>query len=311
MRIRALILGLALAAPALGQELAAAPRGELGVRWWVSSGETKISHNAQVIDPALGNPTSVLVYENLDANALELFGRLNFARDWFLKGSIGVGRINAGAFQDEDFLAGQVKISDTTSAVPDQRIGYGTLDIGYQWVLAGGATTLGVFAGFSQWTETYDAYGATDNLGFIGGNIGRDVLVISNKVRWRALRLGVAGGLALGRARLTFDLAAVPYAEMRNEDSHVLRAQPVGSNPFALGPVPNIIDEGDGWGVQLDAALRYELRPRTHLEIGARFWSMEVRDGTSNFRNIPGGEVPLVDFYTRRAGVTLSVIRTW
>lgn len=310
MRVRALILGLAVCGAALGQEtLAPARGGEFGVRWWASTGETKISHNSQVLDPTLGNPTSVLVYENLDANTFELFGRQNFGRSWFIKGHIGLGRVNAGAFEDEDFLAGQVKFSDTTSSVPDQRINYGVLDVGYQWGRPDGTATWGVFAGFSQWTETYEAYGATNNLG--GAGISRDTLVIINKVRWRALRVGVAGGFALGRARLTLDLAAVPYAEVRNEDSHVLRAQPVGSNPFALGPVPNIIDEGDGWGVQVDAALRYEVMPRTHLEIGARYWHMEVRDGTSDFRNIPGAEAPLVDFYTRRAGLTLGLSRTW
>jgi len=178
-------------------------------------------------------------------------------------------------------------------------------------VLADGAFTLGLFGGFSQWSETYQAFGATDHLGFIGGDIPRDVLVITNKLRWRALRLGVAGEFTLGRARLMLDLALVPYAEMRNEDSHHLRAQPVGSSPFALGPVPNIIDEGEARGVQIDAALRYEIRRRTHLEIGARYWYLEVRDGTSDFRNVPGAEVPLVDFYTRRVGVTLGVLRSW
>lgn len=312
MRIRALIFGLALSGVALGQETRSpAPRGELGARWWLSSGETKISHNSQGFDPTLGNPTSVLVYENLDAYALELFGRVSFGGDWFVKGIVGIGRLNVGVFEDEDFRAGQVKFADTTSSVPAGNIGYGVLDIGYQWTLAEGAIRLGLFGGLSQWTETYEAYGATDNLGTIGGDISRDVLVITNKVRWRALRVGVAGAFVLGRAQLTLELAALPYAEMRNEDSHHLRAQPVGSNPFALGPVPNIIDEGEGWGVQLDAALRYEIRRRTHLELGARFWYVEVGDGTSDFRNVPGAVVPLVDFYSWRAGVTLSVIRTW
>ena len=270
-----------------------------------------MSHNAQGLDPTAGNPTSVLVYDNLDANVLELFGRQNFRNNLFLKGALGVGRINVGSFEDEDFRAGQVKFSDTTSSVTEGRIGYGMIDLGYQWVLREGAVTLGVFGGFSQWTEDYDAFGATDHLGFIGGGISNSVNVISNKVRWRALRVGFAGHFIFGRARLSLDLAAVPYAEFRNEDSHHLRAQPAGSSPGALGPVPNIIDEGDGWGAQLDAELRYEILRRTELGVGLRFWYMEARDGTSDFQHFSNGEFPLVDFHTWRTGVTLSLRHTW
>jgi hypothetical protein len=306
MRVRALILGLALAAPAAAQdEWPLARRGDLGVRWWASSGETKRSHNAQVLDPSLGNPTSVLLYENLDANTLELFGRQSFRTNLFLKGTIGVGQINRGSFDDEDFFAGQVKFSDTTSSVTQGRIGYGTLDLGYQWVLGEGAVALGVFGGFTQWTENVDAYGATDHLGFVGGDISRDVKVISNKVRWRGLRAGVGTEVVFGgRLRLSADVAAVPYAEVRNEDSHHLRAD--------LGPVPNIILEGEGWGVQADAELRYEIRRRTELGVGVRYWHMEINDGTRQVPNLAGfPELPLVELYSTRYGVTLSLRRTW
>ncbi|HYI85889.1 MAG TPA: hypothetical protein VEX61_02230, partial [Burkholderiales bacterium] len=110
-RIQVLVLALALS-PALAvspsvsaQEPWPVPRrGDLGVRYWLSTGETKISHNAQGIDPTLGNPTSVLVYGNLDAHVLEVFGRENFRNNLFLKAAVGVGRINRGFFDDEDYL---------------------------------------------------------------------------------------------------------------------------------------------------------------------------------------------------------------
>lgn len=307
-RIQLLILALALS-PALGisplasaqEPWPASRRGDLGVRYWLSTGETKISHNAQGLDPRLGNPTSVLVYGNLDAHVLEVFGRENFRNNVFLKAAVGVGRINRGFFDDEDYLAGQVKFSDTTSSMRDGRIGYGMIDLGHQWVLREGAISLGVFGGFSQWTEEYDAFGATATVGPI--NIDHSVNVITNKVRWRALRVGFAGQFVFGRARVGLDLAAVPYAKFYNEDSHHLRGD--------LGPVPNIIDSGEGYGVQADAELRYEIARRTELGIGLRYWHLEARDGTSDFRNIPGGETPIVEFYSVRSGVTLSLRRTW
>jgi hypothetical protein len=309
MRIRILIASLMLAASAAAAQegYGGAHRGELGVRYWLSTGETLRSHNAQSANPTLGNPTSVLLYENLDANVIELFGRTRLGGGWFLKGTLGIGNINRGSFDDEDFDANQVKFSDTTSSIPEGRIGYGTIDIGHQWVLGEGRAVLGLFGGFTQWTENMHAYGATDHLGFIGGDIDPGVLVISNKVTWRALRVGFNGELALGsRARLSTDLAFVPYAEVRNEDSHHLR-----TSPTDLGPVPNIILEGEGWGVQLDAELRYEILRRTDLGVGFRYWYMEASDGERRVPNVSFPSVPLVELYSKRAGVTVSLRRIW
>jgi hypothetical protein len=103
----------------------------------------------------------------------------------------------------------------------------------------------------------------------------------------------------------------VPYARFYNEDSHHLRAQPAGSSLFALGPVPNIIDEGEGYGVQADLELRYAILRRTELGVGLRYWHLRAREGTTNFHHFSNGETPIVEFYTVRTGVTLSLRRTW
>jgi hypothetical protein len=300
-----LVLALMLAPATFAQD---AHRGELGVRYWLSTGETLRSHSSQGVDPTLGNPTSVLLYENLDANVFELFGRGELGvAGWFVKGTLGLGQINRGSFDDEDFDADQVKFSDTTSSLTDGRIGYGTIDVGHQWVLRQGGLVLGVFGGFAQWTEHVHAYGATDHIGFIGGDIERGVKVISNKVIWRGLRVGFAGDAALGeRTRLSTDFAFLPYAKVRNEDSHHLR-----TSPADLGPVPNIILEGDGWGVQWDAELRHEIMRRTELSVGYRYWYMESTDGERRVPNVNFPNVPLVELYSKRSGLTLSLRRTW
>jgi hypothetical protein len=86
----------------------------------------------------------------------------------------------------------------------------------------------------------------------------------------------------------------------------------VGSDEFALGPVPNIIDEGEGWGLQWDAELRYEIMRRTELGVGWRLWYLEARKGTTDFANFSSAaEAPIVDFYTWRTGLTISLRRTW
>lgn len=307
MQVPALILACALAGTALAEgPVQSGKRGDLGIRYWLSSGETKTSHNAQPLDPTLGNPTSVLLYESLDANLLELFGRRDFHGRWFLKGILGVGRVNGGSFDDEDFNAGQVKFSDTTSSVNQGRIGYGVLDLGWNvWVLGEGRTTIGAFVGYSQWTEKVDAYGATDHLGFIGGDIPADVKVVTNKVAWKSLRIGLAADVRFAeRSRLALDVALIPYSKVRNEDSHHLRND--------LGPVPNILLEGDGRGVQLDAELSYEIRRRTELGIGVRYWYIEATEGTRSLPNRPDvPNLPIVELYSMRTGVTLTLRRLW
>ncbi|HEX7221454.1 MAG TPA: hypothetical protein VF280_19795 [Burkholderiales bacterium] len=312
MRIRVLIAGLVLSGAAWSQEQPA-PRGDLGVRYWVSSGESKRAHNAQSFDPSLGNPTSVLLYENLDANTIELFGRQYFGGGkWLVKGFIGLGEITRGSFRDEDFSAGQVKFSETTSSVSAGEISYGAIDIGRNvWRLRDGRTLVGLYVGYSEWKEEVDAHGATDHLGFIGGDIPSDVLVITNKVVWKALRVGFAGNLALTeRMRLDIDLALVPYAKVRNDDSHHLRADPTLND---LGPVPNILIEGRGYGVQLDAELRYEIVRRTELGLGVRYWYLETTSSAT--RSLPNRpdvpELPVTDFYSERFGATLSLRRVW
>ena len=308
MRIRVLIAGLVLSGTAWSQEQPA-PRGDLGVRYWISSGETKRAHNAQSFDPTLGNPTSVLLYENLDANTIELFGRQYFGGgQWLIKGFIGLGEITRGSFRDEDFNAGQVKFSDTTSSVTAGDISYGAIDIGRnEWRLRDGRTLLSIYVGYSEWKEDMDAYGVSDALGFVG-DVSHDVKVISNKVTWKSLRVGFAGNLALTeRMRLDLDLALVPYSKVRNDDSHYLR-----QDPTDLGPAPNIIIQGEGRGVQLDAELRYEIVRRTDLGLGLRYWYLEANKATRRLPNRPDvPELPVTDLYSERFGATLSLRRVW
>jgi len=304
-----LITGLALSAVSAAQEPSTAQafqRGELGARYWLSTGETKHSHNAQGVAPGLGNPTSTLTYENLDAHALEVFGRTTFEQRWFLKGAVGVGRVNTGNFDDEDFAAGQIKTDDTTSSISSGSLGYGWIDVGHQWVLKDGNVNLGVFAGYGQWTEEVEASGLSTTVGS-SGNVDRSIPVINNKLTWKALRIGFAGQFVFGRARIGVDAALIPYAQYREEDSHLLR-----QSPADLGPAPNIIHEGEGRGVQLDVEGGYEIYRRTILSLGFRYWYFESTSGTRQTPNIAGsGELPMTELYSQRLGAMLSLRHLW
>ena len=311
LRMWAFILGFALATGAAAQDAAPRPQTELGLRYWLSTGETRHSHNAQPVDPTLGNPTSVLVYENLDASVVEFFGRINFGSNWFVKGNLGVGVVNTGSFDDQDFEVGQVKDAHTTSSVPSGWIAYGTIDLGRdEWALRQGRATLGAFVGYSRWTEYLDVYGLTNLQG--SRDVDRSVKVISNELSWNALRVGLAAGFAFTRrTRFSADLALVPYATFRNQDSHYLRSTDPNS-AFYLGPVPNIIIEGKGRGVQLDAELIHEVSARTELGLGLRYWRLEATKGTRSVPHIPGAaELPLVELVSERVGLLLSLRSRW
>lgn len=295
LRTIALLLLLA-ALPVAAQE-----RGfDLGVRYWLSRGHHQFSHNASVVDPTLGNPTSVLTYEDTDAHALEIYGRRDFGTLWFLRGSIGIGDVRKGSLDNEDYATGQVKFSDTTSSVRGDRLSHFTLDAGRElWRSARGSPWLEGFIGFQQWSETLDAFGADATVGPI--QISEQTLVITNDVRWRSLRVGLGLQARFGSAtRLAADVAFIPYSDVRNEDSHHLRTD--------LGPTPNVITTGTGGGVQLDVELRHALRRGTEIGIGLRHWQLRSVDADVA---LAGVTVPVNEIETRRTGVTVSLSGRW
>jgi outer membrane protein Pom len=301
MRLALLALALALAIPAWAQD------AELGVRYWFSSGKSTRSHNAQSLDPTLGNPTSVLTYTNLDAQALELYGRKDFAGDWFVKGNAGVGTITGGSLRDEDFNVGQRTDTDTTSTVKGNNLGYATLDFGYTLGRTSNGSA-GLFIGYQYWRERLDAYGVVFTFPPFGATAPDSVPAITNEVTWQSLRLGFTSTASLGpRSRLSADVAFVPYAKVRDEDSHWLRQNP-SAGPFFLGPAPNIHMEGTGYGFQFELELRHALQSGWELGGGLRYWWLQAKDGT---RKALGTSVPIVEIESQRGGIMLSLTRRW
>ncbi len=296
MRLLALLI-LLTAAPAIADER----RFEFGTRYWLSSGDNRFAHNAQGADPTLGNPTSILTYDDLDARALELHWRTRIAPGWFFKGNFGVGEVRDGSFDDEDFNAAQAKTDDTTSVVRGERFSYLTLDVGKDvWASAGGST-LAIFAGFHQWSEQVDAFGLMTTVGG-SPNLPESTRVITNDVLWRSLRIGVAGSAVVtSRLRVLADLAVVPYSKLSNDDSHYFRAD--------LGPVPNIVTSGRGSGVQLDLELRYAFSDRLEAGVGVRHWQLAMDRAHVSFAGSLG--LPVTEFETRRTGVTATVVGKW
>jgi len=276
---------------------------EVGVRYWVGSGSTRRSHDASGISPLLLNPTSTLVYSNLDANTLELYGRKSFGERWFAKGNLGAGRINTGTFTDQDFFIdmGVPVMTQTVSAVSG-KLQYASADVGRD-VLQLGEATVSLFAGYQVWSERLDAHGLSDSFGSFG--IDPNTLVISNDLTWKSWRLGAEMRAVRGRMRFSVEAALVPYAKYRNEDSHYLR-----QSPGDLGPVPNVIATGHGWGGQFEAEVRRSYPELWGLEfgIGARYWKLDSEKGS---QSQAGLSFPIVNLESKRYGFTLSATKSW
>ncbi|HWJ02013.1 MAG TPA: hypothetical protein VNU96_23595 [Burkholderiales bacterium] len=303
MRLASFILLFSLSLAAHAQQ----QRDELGVRYWYSGGTSTRSHNAQGANPSLGNPTSVLTYEDLEAHALELHGRKRLTNGGFIKGNLGLGNIKGGSFDDEDFNAGQVKKQDTTSTVKGNYVRYATIDFGGDvWRFRNGSA--GLFVGYQYWRERLDAYGVVFTVPPIGRTDGDSVPVVTNDVTWQSLRVGITGTAQFDtRTRFLFDGAFVPYAKVSDEDSHWMRVNPPDPD-FFLGPAPNIHIKGTGYGFQFEAELRHEVRRDWEVGAGLRYWWLRATDGT---RTALGFSVPLSELTSQRGGFTLSVTHRW
>jgi hypothetical protein len=276
---------------------------EVGVRYWVSSGSTKRAHDASSFSPILFNPTSVLNYDDLAANSVELHARKTLGDKLWVKGNVGIGRINTGTFTDQDFilLGGSLFYSETVSGL-NGKLNYGTVDLGWDlWRFRD--TVFGVFAGVQQWNERVTAYGYSSTTG--GGGRGDTIPAVANDLTWQSVRLGVAMRGERGRTRFTAEAAFVPYASYRNEDSHFLR-----QSPADLGPVPNVIGEGRGNGGQIELELQRSFPQYFGLQfgVGLRYWALASSRGT---QEQAGFSFPLVYLKSERAGALFSVSRAW
>jgi len=281
------------------------PRFELGVRYWQSVGKTHFSINSSRQNPALGNPTSVLKYDDMEGYSGEFFWYARNETNTFAKGFVGGGGLSGGSLDDEDYTAGQIKFSDTFSTLKGDDLIYGAIDVGQHFTLIDRADklTLSPFIGFNFWQETAAAYGARCNKddvdGVVCGAQGSVLVpfsteVIENQANWSSLRLGGEVELKLwNRLRVMGEAAVLPVAYVWNEDSHFLRQD--------LGRAPNIVDRGLGWGYQLEAALRCDFTPGWSAGAGVRYWYAEV-DGKSEFVHFDE-EVELKQFTSERFGV--------
>ncbi len=287
-----------------------------GISGWFSSGQTDWNHDASSSSALLGNPSSELTYEDVDSNVIELNAEFNMPNGYFIRGDLGFGSFDDGRLIDDDFLTttttGDFLASRTFSDIDEDGMWYFNLDAGYTlWSDPyEGTSMIRVFMGYQRWEEEYVAKGITYDTCTVGGallgicsaagtQLALGQTVITNKVEWDSVRLGLEGKATLWK-RLGIEASAVfiPYSNMHNEDIHHLRTD--------LSQ-PGFVMDGTGIGYNFDIAATYEVLPNIFLSAGYQFWKMES-DGDIAVRSTTGSSVfPLNDLDSERDGATVGL----
>jgi outer membrane protease len=235
-----------------------------------------------VVGAGVNGLASRLTYDGMDTNGGELFARLDTRQNFMVKGLIGWGT-GDGHMNDEDWLfpfgPNFVAYSNTISKV-DDRIAYGTVDAGYDW-LRGPGYKVASFVGYNVLHQNMKAFGCTQIASPLSDcvpPIPTSVLVITEKDTWQSVRLGTAADFFIvPRVKVSADAAYLPYVWFDGTDNHVLRS--------LVSP-----ENGHGQGVQLDLSVSYALTDQFSLGVGGRYWSMWTTSGETNF----GGSGTLV-----------------
>ena len=298
----------------------------LAIGTWISTGETSWNHDISNTSSITGNPSSELIYEDLESNIIELEGEIKLPHRVFLRTQFGFGTINDGRLVDDDFVSatgatsfgasqsGPHRISRSFSNVDGDNMWYLNLDLGFKlWATKDNAHFTRVFIGYQHWQEKVITTGVeqVECTSFTGGNpfcespgtvsfVGQKV--ISNEVRWDSLRIGWEGSFRYSkRFRFDMDLAYIPISGLLNRDIHHLRTD--------LQQDPSFEMDGTGSGYNLEASFKYSLTKKILLSAGYKYWKIKASDGT--WKNLPvvGTQTigNLNDLSSSRQGVTAQL----
>jgi hypothetical protein len=281
---------------------------EIGARYWYSSGSVNFGFANS--NSSFGDPTSTIDWDGTTGHSGEIFGRFDYRpAGLFVKGLVGGGILSGGTMIDRDFSAGQFSFSDTSSNISGNGLAYGIVDFGATYNIPYAGVRLGAFLGYHYWREKLTANGFRCNPDDVGGvncaaatPVAANVPVLAYEPTWNALRIGADAQIKfLDRWTLSGEFAGVPYAQLTNNDSHLLRTA-------QLGPVPNIIDRStSGYGAEAEVFVNYALTPKIEIGAGLRYWGLFAQRGTVDFGPSFSPNFPLQTFNEQRYGVLLQI----
>jgi opacity protein-like surface antigen len=294
---------------------------EIGGRYWYSWGRHKYDYGHPLFEHVPRDHFDArLTYDDLEASSGEVAGRLTAPWNIFVKGFAGGGSISGGRMNDEDYnvpgtaLIGPnpAQVAYTNALLPEVSGDipvYGTADLGYDWWRTR-RYRVGTYVGYNYYRESLGAYGCVQTANIYGacGPMGGGIVptsghsMITLDATWQSLRLGATTEFYLAdRLKFSGDAAYLPYVALNGADRHYLgNTNVVASiNPFS----------GDGIGTQLEAMLTYDVTDSISIGLGARYWAMWTREGTTRRVYDSSGQFAIPGPYfsqkneTERAGV--------
>ena len=291
-------------------------RISFGLSAWISSGQTDLNHDASLTSVLLGNPTSELIYEDIDSNIIQLEVELKFSEGYYLRGNYGFGFIGDGQLIDDDYLSPtgalifstNERFSRTHSNIDNDNVWYLNIDVGRQIIKSRRGRVWG-FIGYQHWAEKISARGITmiecpniilcDPPGTISNE---DENVIANDASWNSLKVGLDLEYKINRS-ISFSgrFAYIPYAFLKNEDVHYLRTD--------LQQNPSFEMKGNGSGYNLEVAAKTRVVGSLYFEVGFRYWHLMVKDGDWKNNPVSGDNkiANLNDFNSDRFGAMLGL----
>ncbi len=256
-----------------------------GARVWFSSGKFQWDPNVGLAGAAGNSDVSRLTYDGLTGYTGEIFERIDSPNNVFVKGNLGLGTINGGHVNDEDWLlfGGTVPYSNTLGSTDNGKLGYGTVDVGYDFLIGPGYKA-GPFVGYNYFTERWNTFGCAQIANALSDcvpSLSTSTLAGNQTSTWQSLRVGLNGEMTLAdRLELSADVAYLPYVSMTGRDNHVL-----------FTPTEVFDQQGTGQGVQFEAILSYFVTANFSVGIGGRYWAMWTTSGTDTCTNCGGAGI--------------------
>jgi hypothetical protein len=316
---------LAMAGPGFAQEQepAAQETGPLQIAWGrpakifetgIGAYFSRGQGSWQISFPtAQGTGRSVLDFKDLDSVIPYAALVLSHPRSLFgLTVMIGTGRGTKGNGRDSDFLTGGLTFDALTDVSSDTTFWSADLQTTFSST-SGTLWFLKPFAGWQQYRETVTlTNGRWATLRGVPSDQPIPGLDSRYEFDWEALRLGLSGGIDFletprpwGRqVGIKAAFALFPYARYRGEGRWNLRAD--------LRKDPSFAHRGEttGWG-GMEGLLGVFYRPRVCLELeaGARYYTFQVKDGTSvtYFANGSTAVSRLDEVKSERVGLYLQI----
>lgn len=300
---------------------------EFKVGTWLSTGETKWSHNASMLSTLVGNPTSALTYKDVGTNIIEFGGKVTVLQRVFLRADYGFGGVGGGRMTDDDYVSaagatfygtstpGAQLVSRTNSDINGNDVRYFNADLGVTFfTFPEQKGSLSAFIGYQYWREAHSATGVTQvvctavgtfcNAAGTVSNVGQTV--ISNTASWNSLKLGLEGDYNVwSRLTLGGKAAFIPYTSLDNRDIHYLRTDRAQNPSFKM--------TGSGIGFNAEGTASVRLVSTLFFDLGYRFWYLNVSDGTwqSFSRTGAVSTAQLKELSSTRQGLTLGIRYTF